>query len=170
AYTNHAVLRLDDPVGAPTPLLQSTNAITAIGSAPGAVAGWTVDSEAPRLFDVETGAPSSFKLPPLPARGMAFLDEKRGAVALDIAGIMVTDDGGATWTSLATKTNPVALNANGVREIAGALGVPSPAWKAWLPIDVEKKTLAGSVDRPAPKSTAPLVQWVHRTGRDPVDL
>src|SRR5207248_1822763 len=94
--SKHAVMRFDDPLGAPQAIAKSDRPLSRLGSAPSVVAVWTDDGDTPHLFGVDGGA-ATLKLPAPPLRSIAFVDAQHGAAVFEAAGLAVTSDGGATW-------------------------------------------------------------------------
>src|SRR5262249_4790193 len=88
--------RLDDPLGALTPLVRLDTNTSRPGPGPGVVAVWPSRSDLPPFLDVETGKPKPLAgLPEPPLRAISFLDQKRGAAVFEAAGLAVSSDGGA---------------------------------------------------------------------------
>jgi hypothetical protein len=164
----HTLFRLPDPLGAPVAIARSASALRRLGVAPGVAVVWALREEAPRYVDVATGAEAAPAWLPVPyARAMQFVDARRGAAIFAGSGLAVTIDGGATFR-LAK-----GVDALGVTEITrdgAALRASKFEEGGDAEIDVDAATLPKSSARAASSSEAPLVRWVRRTGRDPLEL
>lgn len=169
ARSSGAIYRLDDPLGAPTPLARSEATITQLGAGPGVVALWTSRSDLPLFLDVETAAPAKLAgLPEPPLRAVAFLDSKRGAAVFEAAGLAVTTDGGASWKVAADSAPGDALRMNGVRRRGDALRAFAYSEGPDAAIDVAAARISALVELPVPPDEAKLLRWVRLTGRDPL--
>ncbi|MRG97945.1 hypothetical protein [Polyangium spumosum] len=165
------VYRLDDPLGAPTPLAQAEQDIRGMGAYAGRVAVWTYGGDMPRFIDVETGRLSPVTtLPALPLRAVAFKDGKEGAGLFEGVGLAVTADGGATWKRV---TEDVKGDAMRVFEVAlrdGALRAFVYDEGRDAPVDVAQAHL-GRLSNHAPKENEPpLVKWIRATHKDPLTI
>ncbi|XXY53069.1 hypothetical protein WME91_18240 [Sorangium sp. So ce269] len=174
----HAVYRLDDPLGKPVPLARSLDDLSHIGGGPGLVAVWDVTSDLPRLIDVETGQARSLPgLPALPLRAVAFRDLLQGAAIFEGAGLSVTSDGGATWRAVAAGAGAAAGNSpadaprfSGVRLAAsGALRAVAQHTGVKGEIDATSARITLDKGEPAPPEEPPMLRWIRRTGRDPLE-
>jgi hypothetical protein len=168
-YSEHAVYRLDDPLGEPKTLARADGEIWKVGSGPGVVAIWDFDSDVPRFVDVESGQLKTLSsLPAVPANGMAFKNAKEGAGVFEAVGLALTTDGGATWkpageTMKGDATRVVDLKLRGDNVMA-SLGYG----RNEVPIDFGAGKLGTAVEQQVPQNEAPLLKWIRRTERDPL--
>ncbi|WP_437671074.1 hypothetical protein [Sorangium sp. So ce131] len=182
----HGVYRFDDPLGTPALLARSETEILRIGGGPSAVAVWDASSDLPSFLDVDTGQPRALPgLPALPLRAIAFRDLQQGAGLFEAAGLAVTADGGATWRLVAPAPTggaqqgdgpAAALRISGLRLrdgelIASSQGATLPAEAREALVQVAEARLAPAPPRsaPGPGAGAPLLRWIHETGRDPLE-
>jgi hypothetical protein len=167
--SNMTVYRLDDPLGAPTPLARSDTPIGRIGAGPGVIAIWTARSDLPLFIDAETGAPKPLAgLPPPPLRAIAFLDAKRGAAVFEAAGLAVTTDGGVSWKIAADSGQGDVLRMNGIRRRGDALRAFIYNEGPDAAIDVTGARVSALEQPQVPPNEAPLLRWIRLTGRDPL--
>src|SRR5262245_33246553 len=164
------IYRLDDPLGAPRPLVRLDHSISRFGAGPGVVAVWTSRSDLPTFLDVETGKPKPLSsLPEPPLRAIAFLDQKRGAAVFEAAGLAVTSDGGASWKLTADPGGGESLRMNGLRRRGDALRAYAYADGPDAAIDIGAMRVSALEQPQAPPNEAPLLRWIRLTGRDPLD-
>jgi len=164
------VYRLDDPLGAPTPLARSEGELRQIGGAPGLVAVWERSADLPRFLDVETGAIREMPGLPLPPLGaIAFRDARHGAAIFEAAGLAVTADGGASWRLVSELAPGDALRVRGLRLRGEEIRAFVHADGRDAVVDVGQARLGAMEDAPPAGAEAPLLRWARVTGRDPLE-
>ena len=166
----HGIFRFDDPLGAPTLLAHSEVELRGLGTLPGLVAVWDLQSELPRFLDLETGAPKAFTgLPVLPARAIRFLTPKEGAAIFHASGLATTVDGGTSWRPVDDAGRGDALRMNGLHVRDGALRAFLHAEGRDAAIDPAQARLGPFDEVPAPGGEPPLLRWIRITRRDPLE-
>ncbi len=178
--TKDGLLRFEDPLGAGSWIAAGLKCDPGfhVGAIPGAVIVWC-RGKVPWLLDVETGASRPSPFPnDFPVIDAAFLNDKDGAAVFTLRGLVVTRDGGASWSAPKTLGNPLdALYVNTVRVERGR------AWAAQSTLGEESRAtldvagatlgaLAGppfqGVGGPEAEILAPFRKWVELL-RDPLE-
>lgn len=158
-YSDDAIYRLDDPLGAPVLLARTDGATVArVVPVPGFLAVWTRPESEPRFPDEENAAAkppfyidmrtprlsSPPGLPSVPVIHVAFKNDKEGIALFQLVGPAETKDGGATWT-------PTKLDESTV-----------DAMKRGRPVFEEDRSYS------AHAGEAPVVKWIRLTEIDPL--
>lgn len=172
ARSAHGVYRFDDPLAAPVPLARSDGRLMRLGAGPGVIAVWTSGSDLPAIISVEDGSPAqaSLRLPEMPLRALSFLDDKRGAGVFEGAGLAVTTDGGATWKPAVGASPSDAIRIGGLRRRGDAIYGYTYTDGPDGPIDIDAARIGALEHRAAPAGEAPILRWIRRTGRDPIEV
>lgn len=164
------IYRFDDPIGPAVLLARSEAPIDHIGAGPGLVAVWDYQSYAPRFIDVDTGQIKTLAgMPALPARAMAFRNEREGAAAFEAAGLAVTTNGGSSWRLIDDGADKNALRVTGIRLDQGSIEAFVYTNGPRGAVDVAQRRLSPMRERPEPVTEAPLLKWIRVTERDPLE-
>lgn len=169
AFSEHAVYRLDDPLGEPKTLARTDGEVWKISAGPGVVAVWDFDSDVARFIDVETGQLRPIaNMPAVPANGMAFRNGKEGAAVFEAAGLAITTDGGATWKPAAETAKGDLARVNDLRLRGDVVYASLGYGRAEVPIDFAQGKLGTAVETQIPTTEPAVLKWIRRTERDPL--
>ncbi len=110
ARSEHAVYRLDDPLGPAVTLARAARVPLRAGAGPGVVGVWARGIAA-RFLDVITGEPRALAGIAQPAfvDGVAFRNAREGVILLGTAGLFVTVDGGASLRAVGARFDAVEV-------------------------------------------------------------
>lgn len=169
AYSDHAVYRLDDPLGEPKTLAHADGEIWKVSAGPGVVAIWDFDSDVARFVDVESGQLQTLAhMPAVPANGMAFRNPREGAAVLEAVGLAITTDGGATWKPAGETLKGDAMRVIDLKLRGDTVLASMGYGRGEVPIDFAQGKLAAPAEKQAAANEPGLIKWVRRTERDPL--
>jgi len=149
-WGNTTLVRFDDPLGEGKRIATMSHAIVGVASAPGAIA---VRTTADTVWMDLQGRPAQAPRLPLLASSVAFEDMQRGIANVELAGVVVTRDGGLTWRNAAVEPTTDLDARDGLR--AGSSRV-DPETGAASAYDVA--------------SEPDLVRWLRAVRQSPLEV
>ena len=167
AYSEHAVYRLDDPLGEPKTLARTDGEIWKLASGPGVVAVWDFESDVARFIDIETGQMKPLaNTPAVPVNGMAFRNAKEGAAVFEAAGLAITTDGGATWKPAGETNKGDAARVIDLKLRGDVVYASLGYGRSEVPLDFGQGKLGTAVETQVPTNEPAVIKWVRRREHD----